>query len=217
MIAIYRACTTDAEEHIAALKTQIEKILWLTRDKALASPWEDAQAVAKEALKAGWDVPTQQLKAIEDHVRAVYDEYKAERAKFIRNKESTGQSRIRQAGGKTPMRSPTKSRDMVAVDVAVPSWNARHQRDCYRFARRPAGLSAPFYAGESMLPRLKASCAYVVAYEPHPVTNRDGDRSAKFAFDVAMRELCAMKVQSHGGESKAMGAAFYAQTKMFVT
>ncbi|KZV78606.1 hypothetical protein EXIGLDRAFT_824197 [Exidia glandulosa HHB12029] len=218
MDEIADTCRKAAQAHLKAFESRVEDVnqFPLTRDIVLVAPWEQARQFAAQAAGFGWDTPKKQLDAIEEHIRVVHREWRAGHATYLIAQQRARRDHVKRAASvTTPMRSPTKKREVLNLDAELPTWSARHQRACYHFACKPAGLGdESFFWGDHALARLKAACAYKLTYDgPDPHKNTDADRTAKFAFQVALRELAALKVESRGGDWKVMGPAFYAQTK----
>lgn len=220
MDAIFRACVDKAKARLKEFDDKIKEKVWMTRDKDLLVPWLQIEEAAKKAAAAGYMLPNLQLDAIKAHTLAVHDKFwKKMRDEAVRDIEMAkmpfGHKKV--ATVNTPMRTPTKNREIVTVETAAPSQNTQRQRASIAFARRPEEMiGQPFCFGDWSLSRVKASYAYFACYEgPAPKDGRDADKSAKFAFDVAMRELCAIKAESNRGEWKTIVSDFYSQMKMF--
>lgn len=208
------ACSAMVVKHITAFKERLQKTVMRNRDPALASLWEQRcrQAEKYEDAKA-------EVAAVINHVRAVHKEWKAVRSRYALAKET----RHRPLDGgpatvKTPSRAANRDRDQILIDTPPLSVNAERQRICRLFAARPEGLSNSLsFLQEATLALDKASCAYCLAYYgPDPTQDKDHDTSARFAFEVAMRELCLLKAQATGGKYEVSTEPFVVRSKMFV-
>ncbi|EJD44035.1 hypothetical protein AURDEDRAFT_114369 [Auricularia subglabra TFB-10046 SS5] len=205
---LQKAGRRAADRHLAGIEQLMpqisepdaELVQYYFKKLELARPW-------KAAIPA-W---LEHFKLIRDHVDGVLSKYRAMNRDYAKDKNA------RTAAVQTPsktvkrpigIRSPSKRGETCTVLADGPS-RQRQVQDL-----RVEFNSGPVLPGKSPidptdLPMLRASYAY------YTCTERREDLTAKFAFDMALHELCKIKVEALGaGESyRVLCHDFYFQMR----
>lgn len=163
-------------------------------DPDLTQPWIEAERIAAR-WKAEHKICLQEihLDIIRTHVHRVFDEHKARMKRAVEEK------------GKTKQKGNEKRCAFTDLPIEV-------RQDVLRasakdFVSKP--LPDEVFMQEEDISKLRASYAYLYDSMQH----EKGTGWSRFPFDVAMRELCAIKARAVG-RTKTVTEDFYARFYM---
>lgn len=163
-------------------------------DPDLTQPWIEAEAMAARwKMEHKIDLQEIHLAAIRQHVHRVFDAHKARMKKAVDDK------------GKSKQKG--KDNRCAFTDLRI-----EDRQDVLRASAKDF-VSKPFpnevFMPEEEVAKLRASYAYLYDSKQHE--KRAG--WSRFPFDVAMRELCAIKARAVG-RTKTVTEDFYARFYM---
>jgi hypothetical protein len=179
-------------------QADVEGNRWLTRlddefkagglcklDKDLAAPWNDALELGEK-----WKAEESNgrfladLDSLHRHVASLYSDYRTEM------NSPRKQSRM----------SPSKKEKPFPIEVR----QDKVRKLSKQFASYPP--AGHFLMLEEDISRIRASCAYVYDYEQRK--SYSSNNYSRFPWDLAMRELCAIKARATG-RFKTVAGDFY--------
>lgn len=174
-----------------------EKAFWLARiesrfgaqdrwnaDQDLVAPWDRAMKLSRKLAtveKSDW--MKRELDEIAKHIQSVYDDH---RISFSPKKASSSQSSLKSSVPFTEL--PIEAR----------------QDAIRKLSRKFVSFPPPgkFLMQDEEIARLRASYAYKYDYERQFIKSAGG---TSFPWDVAMRELGAIKARATGGHKTVVG------------
>jgi len=165
---------------------QVFKPLNAGPDSHLLQPWADAQAWAERGDPAFVEMKKADLKRIAEHVQAVYQQQKIYLQNINRNNISGG---------------------VQFTELPIETRQDRLRVSSKAFASGPQLEDLPTIADAAMLARYRASYAYKYDAETSFVG------WSQFPWNVAMRELCLIKVAALG-PYKVVTNNFYERFKL---
>jgi len=167
-------------------------------DSALLKPWRDAEIRAEKAKKEfGSSLFSDELEAIKKHVEEVY---KMHRSEFGSGSRSPSKKLLQM--------SPSKKGARAALsDIPIEKRQDKIRKVSLAFQQPIAGRETMLCFAGQELNELKASYAYLHDWEQ----NRDSwiKCFTHFPWDVAFRDLCAIKAKSTSSGWKAVRIDFY--------
>lgn len=160
-------------------------------DETLIAPWNDAYARAQRAVKeGGGSGMLAELELIAQHVRDTREKHREAMAHRAQTRTDGLMSPSKKGKHKKDYfaEMPIEKRQDVLRDISK------------AFASKPMGL---IYYSERDIKVLRASYAYI-----HDLESQNHRRVTwtRFPWDVAMRQLCAIKA---GDSSKTVSSDFY--------
>lgn len=167
-------------------------------DPDLIVPWKDVNERIEKGKAAGKDMALLEaaLDTIQCHVKMAYGHYKEQKQQAVNDNAKAA---------RTKMYNSSKT-EFTNIPIAI-------RQDALRaaskeFAAKPSSDEI-FILSQEEIARLRASYAYLHDSE-------QGRRGwSRFPWDVAMRELCAIKARAVGqGQTKTVSQDFYSRFTM---
>jgi len=187
MDSICRHAEKEGDRQLQQIETIFSASWRHTVDKDLVEPWLHAGRVAERWKKeAGSDRRHDDLKKIAEHVRCMYVEHRS-----LLNPESKV----------SPKKASPKKEKAAFTELPIEVRQDKIRGLSKKFASMP--LPSDLLMDEADIDRVKASYAYLFDSE-----QKKGKGWTRFPWDVAMRELCAIKARA-SGPSKTVTGEFY--------
>ncbi|KDR83661.1 hypothetical protein GALMADRAFT_150744 [Galerina marginata CBS 339.88] len=158
-------------------------------DQDLIAPWNKSQEIANRWNdEEGTSRMMMELRKIQDHVEYIYNQHRAEMS------SPQKQSRT----------SPKKGKGASFTDLPIEVRQDKIRELSKQFASFPSPKDN-FLMSEEEIARTRASYAY---FYDHDQRRRYEIKFSRFPWDVAMRELCAIKTRALG-RFKTVDGGFY--------
>jgi RNA-dependent RNA polymerase len=189
---------SKAKEERTRVLTKIDTVFSSLNSKAdphLLQPWNDATQLAERGSPESVKRKKLDLSLIALHVHAMYLEHRAK----LTFKETPGPTSL---NGTSKRTSFTK----LPIEVRQDIFRALSRK--FSSSPRPEELES--IMDEATIARLRASYAYKYDAEMRSTT---GNGWSRFPWDVAMRELCAIKARALGPH-KTVTTGFYERFKL---
>ncbi|KAF9534243.1 RNA dependent RNA polymerase-domain-containing protein [Crepidotus variabilis] len=194
MDQLMEQCVKKRDDWLTHITTFFDEIPRSVLDEHLAAPWKEAALrAARWAAEKDDLCMTNELKALQDHVVRCYNAHRNEMRQKSPSKARATPSKIKSSDSFTDQ--PIEVRQNTL---------RKHSQE---FASLPLpGTTLSMYMSEEEISRVRASYAYV--YDNEMQKNRGTQNFTRFPFDVAMRELCAIKARATG-RHKTVSGDFY--------
>lgn len=166
-------------------------------DSDLLQPWDDATRMAERGNPDVVKIKRRDLSRIAEHVQAMYMEH---RTKLSSRDGNNGVLNLTTSSKRT---SFTK----LPIEVRQDILRALSKK----FASGPHPDTLESLMDEAMIARLRASYAY--KYDAQKRSTDGNNGWSRFPWDVAMRELCAIKARALG-PNKTVTTGFYEKFKL---
>ncbi|CAA7259841.1 unnamed protein product [Cyclocybe aegerita] len=187
MDELHNKATTEGENWLVRIGNHFKSVASAKTDEALVEPYRKALEMCRRwATEEGNHRPSEDLKKLEEHVRKVYDDHRTEMS----------------SPKKTSRSSPKKDKGSF-TDQPIEVRQDKIRELSRRFADFPKPGELMMHDEE--VARIRASYAYY--YDCERRRGYDVPWS-RFPFDVAMRELCAIKARA-AGRYKVVDGGFY--------
>ncbi|KAF9268058.1 hypothetical protein L218DRAFT_892734 [Marasmius fiardii PR-910] len=168
-----------------AFSTRLEEYKIHIPDRHLIAPWEEALKLADQLKAKGCNHMHEDMQKIIDHVKTMYQKHR-EQVKQSYSNKSKGRVSF------TELRIETRQNQLRAMSK--------------EFVALPTTSEVTTMTGGE-LARLRASFAYLYDSEQN---KSSWTKWTRFPWDVAMRELCAIKAKALGS-SKTVQGDFYSR------
>jgi hypothetical protein len=166
-------------------------------DPDLVRPWDDATQMAERGDSDVVRIKRRDLSRIAEHVQAMYTEH---RTKLSFREGNNGVLDVNRSSKRT---SFTK----LPIEVRQDILRALSKK----FASRPPLDTLESLMDEATIARLRASYAY--KYDAQKRSTDDNNGWSRFPWDLAMRELCAIKARALG-PNKTVTTGFYERFRL---
>ena len=190
---LHDQASKEQEEWFKRIDTLFETVPRSVLDEDLAAPYKKAVELASkwETVEKN-DRMKRELKELEDHVARSYSEHRSQLISSPRKVKS----------------SPSKGKSASFTDLPIEVRQDKIRKISKQFASFP--LPDQFLMADEEIARIRASYAYVYDFDQRKYNGKSN--FTRFPFDVAMRELCAIKARN--GRYKTVSCEFYDQFKM---
>ncbi|KAF9569288.1 hypothetical protein CPC08DRAFT_701791 [Agrocybe pediades] len=186
MDELHKQAQAEGDERLSKLEKFFESHMSCKLDQELAAPWNEAWDLAQQKKdQLNESSMADAMDAIKKHVETVYDEHRNEIASPRKPSTRTSPKKM---GGSSFTNLPIEVRQDKIRELSQ------------KFASLPKPKDV--FMLEQEIARLRASYAYIHDY------NKRGGHYTRFPFDVAMRELGAIKAAAKG-QQKTVCADFY--------
>ncbi|KAJ3515971.1 hypothetical protein NLJ89_g1430 [Agrocybe chaxingu] len=187
MDELHNKATTEGDNWLVRIDTHFKSVTSTKTDEDLVEPYRKAQEMCRRwATEEGNRRPSEDLKKLEEHVRKVYDNHRTE-----------------MSSPKKASRSSPKKDKISFTDQPIEVRQDKFRELSRRFADFPKPGELMMHDEE--VARIRASYAYWYDCERRKSYDVPWSR---FPFDVAMRELCAIKARA-AGRYKVVDGGFY--------